>query len=101
MVVQYPHTLIVTTQSSNAVQDANGNWIQGSNAISEPLPCRAEPNGNRSIVLPDGTQQVFAFMVYLPLNTPDIAIGSKVQLNAGSYQVKQFSRGQLNCRLWL
>lgn len=103
MVTQYPHTITVTILTANAVRDALGNWIQPAVEPAEyQVECRAEPNGNRMVVLADGSMIQVAFIVYLPLTAPDIPADTLVSISNGAKgKVKQFYRGQLNCRLWL
>jgi hypothetical protein len=72
MVEQYPHTMVVTTLNTEAVQDEQGNWLQSADDTTLLLPCRAEPNSYRFITLPDGSHYTFPFTVYLPDDTPDI-----------------------------
>jgi hypothetical protein len=103
MVSQYPHTLTTTILSADAVQDGNGNWVQPAiepTTISQA--CRAEPNGNSFITLMDGSKYSYAFVVYMPLSAPDIPSDATVTITGViTATVKQFYRGQLNCRLWL
>jgi hypothetical protein len=102
MVSQYVHILLVTTLNNDAVQDSDGNWQQTGEAVTQSLPCRAEPNGNSFITLPDGSKYSYAFVVYMPAGSPDIPGGTPVTISEiASGTVKQFYRGQLNCRLWL
>lgn len=105
MVKQYPHTLKITTTAGSS-QDGNGNWVPGSTSTVEK-PCRAEPNSrNAQVKAADGTAIVFDFTVYMPLPVDAIAVGSKVEVYSGdellsTNNVKRFTKGQLNARLWL
>lgn len=110
MVVPYPYILTTTILNTDAVRDGNGNWVQP--AIEPTIisqPCRAEPNGNSFITLVDGSKYSYAFVVYMPATAPEIptdvavTITGTINGNAIEYKgtVKQFYRGQLNCRLWL
>ena len=106
MVAQYPHMMIIATLDNAPMQDENGNWLQDTGSTIQYLPCRAEPNGNSVITLPDGTQYRFAFKVFMPKGTPDIKAGVRVAIT-GLYDdalngtVKLFYPGQLNCTAWL
>lgn len=103
MVRQYPHILTTSILNAEAVRDENGNWIQPDlQPTVYNLPCRAEPNGNSFITLTDGSKYSYAFVVYLPATTPDIPTDVTVTITGIiTGTVKQFYRGQLNCRLWL
>lgn len=108
MVSQYPHSMNVTLQNGNSTQDDNGNWMVPTNEITmNNLPCRAEPNSNSFITLADGSKYSFAFKVYMPIPDDDIPVGADILITDANAQVvatgkvKQFFRGQLNCRLWL
>lgn len=89
--VMYPHTMIITSLNTDAVQDENGNWTQQDSETTLLLPCRAEPNGNRYIVNTDGSKYVFAFGVYMPGSTPEIPEGSNVTIKDISQQAAGYS----------
>lgn len=103
MVKQYPHKLTATIVSGST-QDENGNWVPGTSETKE-ADCRAEANGRGDIIhLSDGSQYVFAWIVYMPKGATPIPEGAEVTATsspAASGQVKRFSQGQLNSRLWL
>ena len=100
--IQYPHILTATIVSGS-VQDDDGNWIPGTSESVE-LPCRAEPNGSgRFINLSDGSQYMFAWTVYFPKGTAPIPDGAEVSITSSPEakgNVRRFSQGQLNSRLW-
>lgn len=105
MVIQYPHVLTATVMAP-ATRDDAGNYVPGA-ATNLDATCRAEPNsGGRYVVVADGTQVFFSWMVYLPKGSPAIPEGSHVVItqdgnSIGSGKVLRFSAGQLNCRIWL
>jgi hypothetical protein len=106
MVVQYPHKLVLTSVG-NSSQDGNGNWIAGSPSSLEII-CRAEANDKgRSIQTGDGIQIIYAWLIYAPIPIADIVHGTKVVIQdendnqIGGGDVKRFSKGQLNARIWL
>lgn len=105
MVTQYPHDLTATVMAP-ATRDDAGNYVPGATTILTGK-CRVEPNGSgRYIVAADGTQVFFSWMVYMPKNATDIPVGAQVVVtdngNAkASGTVKQYSKGQLNARVWL
>lgn len=104
-VIQYPHRLVLTTVSESSL-DENGNWQSGVTATKE-LACRAEPNSkNAYLVVADGKQLYFDYTVYMPLPVDSIAVGAQAEVFNGATilsktDVKRFSLGQLNARLWL
>lgn len=107
MVVQYPHTASFVTPGTDATQDANGNWVPGSDEVTTTLKCRAESASNNGyIASTDGTKIDYSWIVYLPLGANAVKVGTNVTVTWGAETiltdtVKRFSRGQLNCRLWL
>lgn len=109
MVVQYPHFLF--TQNISSIQDENGNWIQ---SIDEPTMisiCRDEPNSKGSVINGvDGKSFVYSSIIYLPLSSPDFEVGTEITIckeNSiiSNIRIKmpivQFSKGQMNKRIWV
>lgn len=74
---------------------------------ADPYDCRAELNTQaKKIVLPDGTAYEYSSLIFCALSTPDIEPGCNVLVMDGTVTriegiVKMFSRGQLNCRIWV
>jgi len=107
MVIQYNHIATITTQSTDATQDADGNWIPGTPASSVDQKCRAESSsGNGYIKGVDGTKIDYSWIVYFSKDVPFINTGSQITVMNGTEKVltdtvKRFSRGQLNARVWL
>lgn len=107
MVTQYPHTMTVTTVTATT-QDGNGNMVPGQRMV-KTFDCRTEPNsGGRMIQTADGSSIVYASIVYMPLKTEAIPEQAHVHVTwkgtgafVSSGKALLFSRGQLNCRLWL
>lgn len=105
MVKQYLHTLTVTATAA-ATKNGSGNWVPGSETTVD-YACRAEPSkGNVFVTGDDGEKIYYEWVVYLPLPVNDFVPGTSVTLKNGasvlsSNQVKRFSRGQLNARIWL
>jgi hypothetical protein len=106
MVEQYPDTAIVTiVYGSTTLQ--NGDIIPGSTS-EKTFKCRQEPAGKGGfIIAADGTQIAFSSTVYAGVNTSEVTEGARVQITNRAGEtvligtVKRFSRGQLNCRLWV
>lgn len=107
MYVQYPHILNVTLNSA-ASQNANGDWQPGGSTTGKAYACRGEVNGNNALIaVPDGKQVIYSWVVYMPQGD-EIKPGTQAMLSnpeTGQVlfngQVKQYSRGQLNQRVWL
>lgn len=108
MVTFRPHTLILKKASGGSYA-ANGDWVPGTVASSNRIPCRFEPNGRaETITLPDGTNYRYHYTVYL---NPDVPIcpgyGDTVELfnqcgcSQGDYEVKGVHRYQLGLRVWV
>ena len=103
-----PHTLKVVKRGSGSY-DKNRNWVEGSETISGPIPCRYEPNGKaNTITLLDGSVYRYSYTVYLSVNPSlDIKFGDFVELTSqdgvfiGRYEVKGFHRGQLDMKVWV
>jgi len=107
MVIQYPHIATITIPGVEATQDANGNWIAGTEGSTFAQMCRAESSsGNGYINGADGTKIEYSWIIYFPTGITLIKVGSKVTVINGTEEVltdtvKRFSRGQLNCRIWV
>lgn len=76
-------------------------------AYGEPYKCRAEINTSaKQIILQDGTSYIYSSLIYCPKEVPDLQPGTKILITDGTITrvegiVKSFSRGQLNCRIWV
>jgi hypothetical protein len=107
MVIQYPHTAQCKI-APPAVQDENGNWITPEPIIAWEHKGRLEPRSSSAFLQGvDGKQITFTSIFYMPLPVPDIKPESMIEVfdKFGNLMVretaKQFSRGQLNARIWL
>jgi hypothetical protein len=105
MVKQYPHTIRIET-SSDSTRDNNGNWVTGTPSTVEKKG-RFETNSGDSFVKTDnGENVVYDGIIYMPLPAIDIAAGAKITALDGDKvlsqgNVKRFSAGQMNMRIWL
>lgn len=106
MVEQYPDTATVTS-ASEATTLPNGDIVPGE-PVTSTFKCRQEPAGKSGfIIAADGTQIAFSSNVYAGKGTVEVIEGSEISIinkvgeSVLSGTVKRFSRGQLNCRLWV
>lgn len=106
MVKQYPDTATVT-YASEATTLPNGDIVPGQ-TITDTFKCRQEPAGRGGfITASDGTQIAFSSNVYADKRTEIVPVGAQISVidkdanETVSGTVKRFSRGQLNCRLWV
>lgn len=106
MVTQYPHTATVTI-STDPVTLPNGDIEPGTSTTST-FKCRLEPASRSGYVKgPDGTRIDFSWVVYCKNNTAILPVGAGIEVKDDEERtlcldtVKQFSKGQLNSRIWL
>lgn len=106
MVKQYPHSAIAKT-AGNSVKDSEGEWVKvGEETILE-TDCRAEPaKANQYLEGADGKRITLVSVVYMPIPPIDLEPGTLFEVRDGEKlivreTVKQYSRGQLNARVWL
>lgn len=105
MVIQYPDEIIVSVKT-DSTQDANGDFIEGS---SEDIVFvgRFELNTKGAFITGDNGKRIDHMGIfYGPVSVENIALGSSVQIVKGdgtnyTGSVQQFSRGQLNVRIWV
>ncbi len=106
MVIQYPHILKSTSVNAGTIDD-NGDYVPGTGNTETEQPCRAESSdGNGYLNMPDGKRTDYSWIVYLPQDAARVLTGTKAVVMDGletilTDTVKRFSRGQLNCRIWL
>lgn len=99
--------MTIESKAADATQDENGNWIAGGNAVTTIIPCRAESaSANGYITGVEGQQINYSWILYAPQTIPAVKVGANVTVTSAgesvcSDTVKRFSRGQLNCRVWL
>lgn len=102
---QYPHTITLSSVAQST-QDGSGNYVQGSGSTFD-LKGRFETNkGNLFLTTADGKQIVYSGIIYGSLSTPNIVQGTSLVVKNGADtiangNVLQFSRGQLNVRIWI
>lgn len=103
-----PHKLRLIRKGEGAY-GPNGDWVEAAEEVALEAPCRYEPNGAaRTIMLQDGQEYKYSYMVYLNVN-PSISIEygdiielvSQDGLSMGRYEVKGFHRGQLDMKVWV
>lgn len=108
MVEQYPYKLFVSEVSESTFNEETGDWI-AQNAIWRDFGvCRDEGNGSgRKVVTTDGELYVYFWTIYCPISVEEIKKGSMVRVMdkdgniRAEKRIVRFSKGQLNCRLWL
>ena len=107
--MQYPHTMAYAGPGTPAVQDENGNWQPGTGGSEVTQACRAVPSASgEMITLADGQKVAFSYKVQMPLTAIDVPAGTAITITITATggakakgTVKQFSREQMHCRLWL
>jgi len=105
MVVQYPHIMTVTT-INGVGRDENGDYLGPNGSSSMTLNCRAESSDSDGFISGvDGEKIKFNWIVYMNRDAPTMQIGALVSILVSGIlineTIKRFSRGQLNCRVWL
>lgn len=100
-----PHEIGVLHRTEGSI-DNEGNYTQGECYWSY-YKCRIERNQKaETIVLDDGTSYEYSYVVYLDLTTDDFICGESVRLYRDNLLIdtkviRGFTKGQLDCRLWL
>lgn len=106
MVKQYPYTGIAT-HAAESVKNDSGNWVGGSDSVILETPCRVEPaKANQYLEGTDGKRITLTSVVYMPIPSLDLKPGTLFEVRDGETvivkeTIKQYSRGQLNARVWL
>ncbi len=107
MVKQYPHQLKVETIQEPTYNEETGTWTEDTIIEKDYSKCRDDANSAGSVIqTTDGEEYVFSYVIYLPVGTEPIELGSKVKVFDGSKlrakgRVKKFYKGQLHSILWL
>lgn len=109
MVAQYPDKILVHSNASNSTQNEQGDWVIPQEDAPAPLemPCRVELRSSAGYISSaDGKLIEFQSIIYLPLPTPEVYIDQTISVKNGDVikltgTVKQFSKGQLNARIWI
>lgn len=105
-----PHILQVLSQA-DGYEDENGDWHGGTENWSDYMKCDVVPAGQANqILLPDGTQTYYSYVVYLPKNAREFMTGEKVRISFNGkgtlaekkvFTVKGFHAYQHQCKMWL
>lgn len=110
MVGQYPHQItFVVGNSDLPFVNSNGDWdiVEPTSPHFKTIACRAEMNGNnRTIAGQDSSKIEYSFVIYLPKTAEVIDDGRVIEVKDGERMivkspVKQFHKGQLNCKLYV
>lgn len=111
MVTQYPHFLFKLTSGSDAVQDADGNWVSPNPTWEFHSACREETNGKGSVIQgEDGKAIVFSSLVLFPKGAAKVQEGTAVRVvnsedPASELRIERpvlkCDISQLHGRLWL
>jgi len=109
MVVQYPHILkfdIVTGGSEEIDENGDTVIVPGATTAIE-VKCRFEPNADGELIVSaDGAKLDFGWIVYMPLDQVEVESGTVIRGYNGADliadgDVKRYSKGQLNAKLWV
>jgi hypothetical protein len=105
--IQYPH-LASIFENVEATRDNNGNWVDSIPENAKTFKCRAAPaiaNQNNGLIEgDDGGVINFNWILYCPVETPDIVPGTQIIVYGKMLtpdMVKRFDRNQLHVRIWL
>jgi hypothetical protein len=108
MVTQYPHHATWPLKATESSLDDNGVWVTTENTDQDSNTGRYEPStNNNETFLVDGVQQKLKGIFYMPVNADEVYAGAvfTVYNTDGSLilteKVLFFTRGQLNCRVYL
>lgn len=108
MVTQYPYQLLVSEMPESNYDETNGDWNTEDANFVPYGECRDEGNGSgRKVVTTDGELYVYFWVIYCPLSVQEMKKGSLIRVvdDKGNIRAEKrmvkFSRGQLNCRIWL
>lgn len=106
---QYPHFLF-TKQVTESSQDADGNWSTPTESWVFHSICRDQTNGKGAVINgQNGTSILFASLVHLPLNSPNLSENIEVIVSESNPMDKiriqnnilKYDVGQLHDRIWL
>ena len=106
MVIQYPNTG-KAYKAGESVKDSQNNWTTTDPVLQLETRCRVEPaRANAYLNGADGKQITFTSIVYMPIPPADLGVGTLFEVWDGERlivkePIKQYSRGQLNARVWL
>ncbi len=101
-----PHTLRFLT-IAGGYEDERGDWHEGEERWSDPIPCHAVAAGAANIITyADGSTATYSYTVgRLEPDGREFRIGERVLLNVlgieREFSVKGFHRYQLQSKLWV
>ncbi len=108
MVLQYPDTITIPQKATEGTK-VNGIWTQGTQPSEITQKGRYEPTTlNKETFIVDGNELKVKGVFYCPLNTEDVDIGIIISISnklneviVVKSKVLFFSRGQMNCRIFI
>lgn len=106
-VIQFKPCRLSYLVASAGYEDDNGNYHPGEESWEDDIKCGYTPAGKANeIKYEDGSVAVYTYMVTLPRNCKEFAIGDRVRikmLNGRTqyFTVKSFVRYQLQCKIWV
>jgi len=105
---RYPHTLYVAENSTDTVQNQDGNWEPTAAPYAVVSECREEPNGSgRMVILADGKAFQYSSIIYLPDFDSDLnsEFTVKVVDETGNTRIEgkvaRVVKDRKNCRIWV
>lgn len=104
-VIQYPH--IGKAYLPGDSVKVGTVWTESGSSLDLETRCRVEPRGESQYITGiDGKHITFSSIVYMPIPAKEIKVGTLFEVWDGEIlkvreDVKQFSKGQLNARVWL
>lgn len=110
MIIQYPHILRfdIVTGGVEEIDENGDTVIVPGQATTIEVKCRFEPNADGQVIVSaDGAKLEFGWIVYMPLDQIVVESGIMIRGYTGDDQliaegdVKRYSKGQLNARLWV
>lgn len=108
MLVQYPDTATIPAKAAESVLGDDGEWQTVDPGADITQIGRYEPSTlNREVQLADGTRAQLKGIFYMPVTAPDVdaSVDFQVVDRTGDIVLKTkvlfFTRGQLNCRVYL
>lgn len=104
----YPDILTVVSPGGDSA-DASGDYSCGQPGEAEYALCRAVRNASaQSVRLTGGTEYRFSYVVYMPIGTAPLKLGTQVgvysregNVRIARGRVADFVSGPLGCKLWL
>lgn len=101
-----PHTLSYCT-FGEGYEDDNGDWHEGEETWSDPIPCHAVAAGKANIITyADGSTATYSYTVgRLNPDIREFSVGDRVRVNilgeVQEFDVKGFQRYQLQSKIWV